>query len=115
MALGHLDDLLGVAMDSPEVKDASMKVLITPKDGWEGNYMRVIELGVDGYSPKHIHPWPHINYIIEGEGTLFLNGEENPIKAGSYAFVPPNELHQFKNTSNVVLKFICIVPEEGHK
>lgn len=115
MAIGHLDDLMGTIMNSPEVKEASMKVLITPEDGWEGNYMRVVELGVGGYSPKHTHDWPHINYIIEGEGSLFLNGVENPIKAGSYAFVPSNELHQFSNTSDVKLKFICIVPEEGHK
>lgn len=115
MTIGHLDNLMGTIIDNPEVKDATMKVLVGPEEGWKGNYMRVFELGAYGNTPKHSHDWPHINYIIEGEGTLFLNGVENPIKAGSYAFVPPNELHQFKNTSDKKLKFICIVPEEGHK
>lgn len=115
MALGHIDDLMGTVIDNPEVKDAMMKVLVGPSEGWEGHYMRVFELGAGGFTPKHTHPWPHINYIIEGEGTLFLNGKENPIKAGAFAYVPSDELHQFKNTSDKPLKFICIVPEEGHK
>lgn len=114
MALGHLDQLLGTAMTNPEVKGAVMKVLISPNEGWENHVMRVFEIEAGGYTPRHAHPWPHINYIIEGEGHLFLNGVENSIKAGSYAFVPSNELHQFRNTGSTPLKFICIVPLEGH-
>jgi mannose-6-phosphate isomerase-like protein (cupin superfamily) len=37
------------------------------------------------------------------------------ISKGSYAYVPGNHLHQFKNTGSETLKFICIVPKEGHK
>ena len=114
MALGHMKDLFGTKIDHPEVKGAVMKVLVSPENGWEGNVMRVFELEPEGFTPKHTHPWPHINYIIEGEGTLFLNGQENKIEAGSYAYVPSGELHQFRNTGSTPLKFICIVPEEGH-
>ena len=102
-------------VDHPEAKNALMKVLISPKEGWEGYVMRIFELEEGGYTPKHAHDWPHINYILEGSGTLFLDGSENNIGAGSYAYVPSNELHQFKNTGNGTLRFICIVPEEGHQ
>lgn len=112
--IGHLDDLMKAMMDSPEVKEAGMKVLISPEEGWESHVMRVVELGEGGYSPKHTHPWPHINYMIEGEGVLFLDGKETSVKAGSYAFVPAGELHQFRNTGKGTFKFICIVPKEGH-
>lgn len=112
--LGHIDDLKGKIIKSDDVKGAMMKVLISPNEGWEGHVMRVFEVEANGFTPKHTHDWPHINYIIEGEGTLFLNGKENPIKAGSYAYVPSNELHQFRNTGNKPVKFICIVPEKGH-
>lgn len=114
MALGHENQLLGIKMTNPEVKGASMKVLVSPTEGWEDHVMRVFEIEAGGHTPRHAHPWPHINYIIEGEGHLFLNGEENPITAGSYAYVPSNELHQFRNTGTKPLKFICIVPIEGH-
>lgn len=115
MALGHMNGLFASIIDNPEVKGASMKVAIGPEEGWDDHVMRFFEIEAGGFTPKHTHDWPHINYIIEGEGTLFLEGKENPIKAGSYAYVPANELHQFQNTGDGVLKFICIVPIKGHK
>lgn len=114
MIISHLDKLIPIVMTGDTVNEASMKKLVASEEGWDSHVMRVVELGEGGFSPKHKHPWPHINYIIEGEGTLLLNGEENPIKAGSFAYVPSDALHQFKNTGKGVLKFICIVPNEGH-
>ncbi len=81
MPLGHENNVMGSVVDHPEVKDAVMKVLVSPEEGWEDNVLRVFELEPGGYTPKHSHDWPHINYVIEGEGALFLNGKENPIKA----------------------------------
>lgn len=114
MIISDLSKLMPIAMSGDEVNQASMKVLVGPDEGWDSHVMRVVELGEGGFSPKHTHPWPHINYIIEGEGTLFLNGKENPVKAGSFAYVPAEELHQFKNVGKGTFKFICIVPTEGH-
>ena len=85
------------------------------KEGWDGYVMRVVEVEPNGFTPKHQHPWPHINYIIEGSGTLLIGDTLHPLKAGGYAFVPGNTLHQFSNAGDVTFKFICIVPEEGHK
>lgn len=115
MIVAHENAILGAEMNHSGVVEVCMKTLIGPKEGWDGHVMRIVEIGEGGYSPKHDHPWPHINYMVEGEGVLFLNGKENPVKAGSYAYVPAGELHQFKNTGKGTFKFICIVPEEGHK
>lgn len=115
MPIGHEEEIMGSVVTHPEVKDAVMKVLVSPKEGWEGNVLRVFELGPGGHTPKHSHPWPHINYILDGTGTLFLNGKENFIERGSYAYVPSDAMHQFRNVGEGVLRFICIVPEEGHK
>lgn len=115
MVVGNFNELESVQITSSEAKNAAMKVLVSPKEGWEGYVMRVVELDVDGYSPKHQHDWPHINYIIEGEGTLLIGDTLNNITAGSYAYVPANTLHQFSNVGIRPFKFICIVPEEGHK
>lgn len=114
MPLGHVNDLENKVVQNPLADKAKMKVLVGPNEGWDNHVMRVFELEPGGFTPRHQHPWPHINYIVEGNGTLFLNGQENSIQAGSYAYVPGNELHQFQNTSETVLKFICIVPSEGH-
>jgi len=112
--LGKLKETTGKAVLNPEAKDAMMKVLVGNQEGWN-HTMRVFELEVGGYTPKHAHDWPHINYVLEGSGTLFLNGLENKVEAGTYAYIPSNELHQFKNIGSTVFKFICIVPSENHK
>jgi len=115
MIVGNFKDLIATEVNSPAAKNASMKVLVSPKEGWEGYVMRVVELQPEGYSPKHAHEWPHINYIIEGSGTLLIEDTLHPLSPGGYAYVPGNTLHQFSNVGDVPLKFICIVPEEGHK
>lgn len=115
MIVSHEKKVSSEKIINPEVKNAFMQTLISPKEGWEGYVMRILQLEEGGYSPKHSHAWPHINYILEGKGTLFIQNEENIIEKGSYAYVPSNALHQFKNTGHEPLKFICIVPEEGHK
>ncbi len=114
MPIGHVAELENKVVNNPLAKDAKMRVLVGPEQGWDNHVMRVFELEVGGFTPRHQHAWPHINYIIEGEGSLFLNGQEQPVKAGSYAFVPGNELHQFQNIGDKPFKFICIVPSEGH-
>jgi quercetin dioxygenase-like cupin family protein len=101
-------------IQNPEVKNAAMKALISPKEGWDGYVMRVIELAEGGYSPHHTHEWPHINYILEGHGTLHVDGKDTPVEAGSYAYVPAGSRHQYKNEGDGMFRFICIVPQEGH-
>jgi len=115
MIISHEQEVQAVKVTHPDALNAAMKTLMGPEQGWDGHVMRIIELEENGYSPKHTHPWPHINFMVEGEGVLFLNGVETPVKAGSFAYVPANELHQFKNTGKGMFRFICIVPEEGHK
>ncbi len=114
MIVGNFNELIAKPITSPEAKNAAMKVLVSPNEGWEGHVMRVVELEPEGYSPKHSHDWPHINYIIEGKGTLLIGDTMNEIQAGSYAYVPANTLHQFSNAGDTPFKFICIVPEKGH-
>lgn len=115
MIVGNIKDLSGKEVVNLEVKGAMMKVLVSPKEGWEDYVMRVFEVEAGGYTPKHKHPWPHINYIIEGNGVLFIDGKKVKITSGSYAYVDSNSLHQFRNVGDSILKFICIVPKEGHK
>lgn len=115
MIVSNVRDVLGTRMDNDQIKNAVKKVLISPTEGWEGYVMREFELGQGGYTPRHTHPWPHINYILEGEGTLQLDGQDHFLTAGSFAYVPSDKLHQFTNTGKDRFAFICIVPEEGDK
>lgn len=115
MPVGNIENLMLKEIKHPDALNASIAVMVSPKEGWDGYVMRVIEVLPGGFTPKHSHPWPHINYIIEGQGELMINHVLNPVKLGSYAYVPANQIHQFKNIGDTVFKFICIVPEEGHQ
>jgi glyoxylate utilization-related uncharacterized protein len=55
----------------------------------------------------------HMIYVIEGTGALVNEkGEEQPIKAGDFALVMPDEMHQYRNKGDVPFKIICGVPKE---
>ncbi|OPL09498.1 MAG: cupin [delta proteobacterium ML8_F1] len=114
MIVGHEKDLEYKIMVAEDVKGAGMKKLVGPEEGWESHVMRQVNLEARGYSPKHQHDWPHINYVLKGEGVIFIEGEEYPVKPGSYAYIPAGRLHQFINRTDEELSFICIVPKEGH-
>lgn len=115
MIIAHEKDVFAKIAEMPGVKDSAMKMLIGEKEGWPDYVMRIIEVQEGGHTPKHAHPWPHINYMIEGRGALFHNGREHTVQAGSFAFVPADSEHQFRNIGEGVFRFICIVPREGHK
>lgn len=108
-------DVKRIQMTHPEVKDAYMKVLIGPNEGWDDYVMRQVELEAFGYSPKHAHPWPHINLVISGVGEIEMDGEVTEVTVGDSAFIPENTLHQFRNKSEEAFRFVCIVPKDGHQ
>jgi quercetin dioxygenase-like cupin family protein len=114
MIVANEKERIADPFNSPEVNAAAMKVLISSVEGWNDHVMRIVELGEDGYSPKHAHDWPHINYMIEGKGVLHMDGEDHTVEAGSFAYVPAGALHQYRNTGGTPFRFICIVPTEGH-
>lgn len=115
MIISNKNQISEMQLQGEGIKDAFKKVLISPKEGWEGNVMRVFKLKSGGNTPKHEHPWFHVNYILKGKGTLYLDGTNYEIEEGSFAYVPAGKTHQFVNNSNDELEFICIVPEEGEK
>lgn len=115
MIIGNIDKLAKTKVMGPGVEKASKQVLISPKEGWDGYVMRVFELEPGGKAPAHTHPWPHINYFLEGQGIVHLEGQDYEVREGSYSYIPSNAYHQIMNNGTTTFKFICIVPEEGEK
>ena len=115
MFVGSVKDLEEIKVNAPGTVNAFKKTLIGPPEGWKGWVMRLFTLKDGGKSPSHSHPWPHINYILSGQGVLSVDGKETHLAEGSIAYVPANSLHQFSSATAGDFKFICIVPEEGDK
>jgi len=84
--------------------------LISKNDGAQNFAMRMFEIKPGGYTPLHCHTHEHEVFVLEGEG-VFVCGEEEYKFGAEYAiFVPPNKEHQFRNTGNSILRFLCIIP-----
>lgn len=84
--------------------------LITKETGAKNFAMRLFEMEPEGHSPLHKHPWEHEVFIMEGEGLVVGAECERKFKAGDVIFIAPNEMHQFKNNSGKIAKFLCLVP-----
>lgn len=114
MPFGMIHDIENKVITNPEAKDAKIRAVVGPDQGWDSHVFRIIEIEAGGHTPRHQHNWPHINYVLEGEGSIFVDGKEEKALPGAYAYIPANTLHQFKASDTKGLKFMCIVPKEGH-
>ena len=47
--------------------------------------------------PAHGHNYDEVIYVVEGEGTLHLDGQSTPIAAGSCIHLPPQIAHCLEN------------------
>ena len=102
-----------VELEKPKeqgIKDVMVRWLISEKDGAENFAMRLFEIQPGGYSPLHQHDWEHEVFILEGEGITRDKQNEKSFKQGDVFFVSPMEWHQFINTGEKTLKFLCLIP-----
>ena len=74
-------------------------------------YMRVIEVEPGHATGYHEHTWEHQAFVLAGEGAVRHGTTRTPLREGACVYVPPDEIHQFINTGNTVLRFICVIPK----
>ena len=72
--------------------------------------MRLFEILPGGYTPLHQHDWQHEVFIYEGNGTVKDKNSEKSFNQGDVFFILPMEWHQFINTGDKTLKFLCLIP-----
>ena len=102
----------------PAYEGVTMRVVIGPEEGAPFFNMRLFEVQPGRVSPHHSHWWEHEVFVLSGQGVVKTDQGDMPIGHGSTVFVPGGEMHQFENTGDGVLRFICLVPQEwllGHE
>jgi len=114
MKIVQLKDVPKARIESDELLGVSKQVPVGVADGSPTMSLRVFTVEPGGHTPYHSHPWEHINYILQGSGVMVDEaGTEYPISAGNFAFIAPDEKHQFRNNAaDGDLQFICLVPTE---
>ena len=50
-----------------------------------------------------------VYYILEGQGEMHIDEENEDVSAGQAIYIPPNGIQKIKNTGNTDLTFLCIV------
>jgi quercetin dioxygenase-like cupin family protein len=110
MKITNFKDVRAQAADEPGASGATVRWLISEKDGAPNFAMRLFEIEPDGHTPYHKHEWEHEVMILKGTGSLVTEEGGVPLNKGDALFVPGEEIHQFKNTSQGTLVFLCMVP-----
>jgi quercetin dioxygenase-like cupin family protein len=100
----------GTPIEGEGIKGVTMKLLVGRDDDAPTFAMRHFSIEAGGYTPKHQHPWEHEVLIISGQGEIECDGQVQAIQSGDGLFIPSNDFHQFRNTSDAPLEFLCIVP-----
>jgi quercetin dioxygenase-like cupin family protein len=99
--------------ESPEAVGASLRWVISEKEGALTFAMRVAELQQGAATPSHSHAWEHEVFVLSGEGRVASGGEEFSLQEGDAAFIPPMEEHHFANAGTATFRFICAIPLTG--
>jgi quercetin dioxygenase-like cupin family protein len=64
--------------------------------------------------PLHLHrTWDEAFYVLEGEMTFLIAGEEHRAPAGSFIFIPRGVLHTFWNASDALTRQLTVFTPAG--
>jgi mannose-6-phosphate isomerase-like protein (cupin superfamily) len=66
-----------------------------------------------GRAPMHSHFYDEIVYVLDGEGTLHLGGQETPIGPGSAMHLPPLAEHCLENTGKGSMRVLGVFHPSG--
>lgn len=110
MKITRLNECESIPVNMEGIRGVTKQVPIGQADGAPHFSIRVFSLEPGGYTPHHSHESEHLNYILEGSGEALEGDTPHPIRQGDYLLVKPHEVHQYRNTGDTPLVFMCMVP-----
>ena len=110
MKVIHCEQIEAAPVETEGAVKCRMRCLIGPDDAAPSFSMRQFEVAPGGQTPKHSHAHEHEVFVLEGTGVALEGEREHPLRAGMAVYVPPNQLHQFRNTGTTPMKFLCLIP-----
>ena len=110
MKVVHYESIPLVSVQAEGAIGAQTRCLIGEQDGAPSFTMRQFEIAPGGCTPKHAHGHEHEVFVLDGTAAVLIGSSEHPLRPGTAVFVPPNQVHQFRNTGSGPLKFLCLIP-----
>ncbi|MCP4145220.1 MAG: cupin domain-containing protein [bacterium] len=110
MLIKKLNEVTKEKVNMDGAVGALKQLVIGSADGAPAFSFRVFTVEPGGHTPRHSHPFEHLNYVLSGNGELVdPDGNGIAVTTGDFAIILPDELHQFRNNSNEDFVFICAV------
>ncbi|MCD6242522.1 cupin domain-containing protein [Candidatus Bathyarchaeota archaeon] len=91
-------------------KGVTVRWLVSKEDGAENFAMRCFEIKPGGKTAFHSHDWEHEVFVLNGTGKVRCNNTVKEIKPGYVVFIPANCPHNFENSGEEILRFLCLIP-----
>jgi quercetin dioxygenase-like cupin family protein len=113
MKVNHFEHVQQAPVSMAGSQGCQVRWLVDENHGAPNFAMRQFEVAPGGFTPKHSHPYEHEVFVLEGAGEVLEGEVAHPLKAGDFVLVTPDEIHQFRNTGHVPLKFLCMVPNSS--
>ena len=110
MKVMHFEEMAAAPVEMDGAVGCRIRCLIGPDDGAPSFTMRQFEVAPGGNTPQHAHAYEHEVFVLEGCGVVLDVEGEHPLRPGTAVYVPPNDIHQFRNTGPGPLKFLCLIP-----
>ncbi|MBT3169718.1 MAG: cupin domain-containing protein [Candidatus Cloacimonetes bacterium] len=112
MKLANFKDVKLEDVSVEGAKNTKIRWLISKEENAPNFAMRMFEVEKGGNTPFHKHAWEHEVFVVEGDGLFVTEWGKRPFKAGDFIFVDPQEMHQFQNAGDSILRFLCVIPHE---
>ena len=113
MKVNNVESIEQKLVDMEGATGCKVRSLLGASDGTPNFAMRQFEVAPGGHTPKHHHPYEHEVFILEGTGSVIEGDVEHPLAQGDVVFVSPGDIHQFRNTGDSPLKFLCLIPNSA--
>jgi quercetin dioxygenase-like cupin family protein len=113
MKVTHSRDVPSKTVQMEGAHGCQVRWLVTEQDGAPTFAMRQFEVAPGGCTPRHHHAYEHEVYVLEGQGVVYEGDRPQPLVAGDVVLVKPDEVHQFRNTGEGPLRFLCLIPNSA--
>jgi mannose-6-phosphate isomerase-like protein (cupin superfamily) len=124
-------DVLSVLVHDPEpAPDATVTVDLLAEARLDATAARQFVLGVraetgcpsvtqfigfvpPGRAPDHFHRYDEVLYVLEGQGSLHIGGEDAPLAPGVCVHLPATLVHCLENTGDSELQLLGVFRPSG--
>jgi quercetin dioxygenase-like cupin family protein len=108
--VGHYTDVIEENVPSEMASGTTIRWLVRKEDGAPTFAMRLFKVAPGGHINAHRHPWEHEIYVVRGKGRVRIGSANYTVNEGFFIYIPPNVEHEYWNTGDDDLLFICVIP-----